>query len=188
MNNRVFDLGVSIPLFLIALPVILVICVAVSIESRGAPIFRQTRLGKDEKLFSLYKIRTMKKGTGDHPTHTVGGEHITRIGRFLRKSKFDELPQFWNVIIGDMRLVGPRPNLPNQQPLILIRRQYGVFRTRPGITGLAQVNNIDMSTHETLAIADKEYIERQNIWLDIQILLSTFARTKAPRLNHSIFQ
>ncbi|PIB26508.1 hypothetical protein BFP76_11405 [Amylibacter kogurei] len=183
MKKRVFDLAVSVPLFLIALPIIVLICIAVSLESRGAPIFRQTRLGKNEKPFSLYKIRTMYVGTGDHPTHVVGGENITKIGKVLRRTKFDEIPQLGNVIRGEMSLVGPRPGLPSQNTLAAVRRENHIFDVAPGITGLAQVNGIDMSTHEKLAIADQEYIQRRDALLDLQIIFSTFVRTKAPTIN-----
>ncbi|MCL4139224.1 UNVERIFIED_CONTAM: hypothetical protein GTU68_041433 [Idotea baltica] len=166
-----------------SLPVILILCLAVAIESRGAPIFKQTRLGKKEKPFSLYKIRTMYTGTGDHPTHNVSGENITRVGRFIRRVKIDELPQLWNVICGEMSLVGPRPGLPKQKTLAAIRRQNGIFEYAPGITGLAQVNGIDMSTHDELAFADRDYIARRSISLDMQILIATFVRSKAPKIS-----
>lgn len=124
----------------------------------GSPIFVQERVGKNQKPFKLYKFRTMKKGTQSVATHLSSQTSITKFGGFLRKSKLDELPQLWNVFKGDMSLVGPRPNLFNQTELIEEREKRGVYNVLPGITGLAQINEIDMSTPEKLAVKDAEMI------------------------------
>lgn len=126
----------------------------------GAPLFIQTRVGKNEKPFRLVKFRTMSVNTPSVGSHEVNFSAITDYGRFLRRTKLDELPQLWNVLKGEMSLVGPRPNLPNQKELIAERRAKGVYSFRPGITGLAQVQNIDMSTPELLAKTDREMIDQ----------------------------
>jgi len=120
----------------------------------GSPIFRQERVGRDQKPFTLVKFRTMRSDTASVASHLADVSAITPIGSFLRRTKLDELPQLWNVVKGEMSLVGPRPCLFNQTELIIHRESHAVFRARPGITGLAQVNNIDMSTPSLLAEID----------------------------------
>ena len=112
----------------------------------GAPIFKQQRVGKNQKPFTLLKFRTMNVNTKSVATHLANSSSVTKLGAFLRKSKLDELPQLINVLRGDMSLVGPRPNLFNQEELIAERDKRGVYDFLPGITGLAQINEIDMST------------------------------------------
>jgi O-antigen biosynthesis protein WbqP len=129
----------------------------------GAPLFRQQRVGYQQQLFTLVKFRTMKPGTASVATHLADATAITPFGHFLRRTKFDELPQLWNVFKGEMSLVGPRPCLPTQQKLIQERAQRAVFHARPGITGLAQIQNIDMSTPEKLAITDAKMLETLNL-------------------------
>lgn len=125
----------------------------------GDPVFRQTRVGLKQKPFLLFKLRTMKLDTVPLPTHLASSDSVTTFGRFLRKTKLDELPQLWNVLKGDMSLVGPRPCLPDQHDLIKAREKLGVFSVRPGITGLAQINGIDMSRPELLAKTDAEMLD-----------------------------
>ena len=129
----------------------------------GAPIFFQTRVGKNKKPFQLIKFRTMKTDTQSVASHLVGDAAITKLGKFLRKSKIDELPQLINVAKGEMSLVGPRPNLFNQHELIEIRDLLGIYDVRPGVTGLAQVKNIDMSTPELLAKTDLKMIKKLSV-------------------------
>ncbi|MBB5018081.1 lipopolysaccharide/colanic/teichoic acid biosynthesis glycosyltransferase [Chitinivorax tropicus] len=124
----------------------------------GSPLFIQQRVGKDKQAFNLIKFRTMRADTASVATHLVHANAITPFGRFLRKSKLDELPQLWNVLKGEMSLVGPRPCLFNQVELIEARDQLEVFAARPGITGLAQVQAIDMSTPQLLAKVDAEML------------------------------
>lgn len=124
----------------------------------GSPLFRQERVGRNKKAFTLVKFRTMKVDTASVATHLASSTSITKFGNFLRKTKLDELPQLWNVLKGEMSLVGPRPCLFNQDELIVERQKRHVFTVRPGITGLAQVNEIDMSTPELLAETDAEMI------------------------------
>ena len=120
----------------------------------GSPLFRQTRVGRHQKPFVLVKFRTMKAGTASVASHLADATAITRWGRFLRRTKLDELPQLWNVLKGEMSLVGPRPCLFNQEELVQERAKRGVYEVRPGITGLAQTKGIDMSTPVLLAETD----------------------------------
>ena len=129
----------------------------------GSPVFKQERVGKNKKPFTLYKFRTMNVKAQSVATHLANTAEITKFGSFLRKSKLDELPQLFNVLFGDMSLVGPRPNLFNQTELIEERDSRGVYNVVPGITGLAQINEIDMSTPKELAIKDAEMIKSLTI-------------------------
>jgi len=143
----------------------------------GLPIFFiQKRLGKEEKIFKLLKIRTMYNKTPNLGTHEIKVENYLKIGIFLRKTKIDELPQVLNFIIGNIDLVGPRPGLPNQDELLHFRRKYKVFRSKPGITGLGQILGYDMSNPEILAKIDNLYISNKSIKLDIKILIATFIK------------
>mgnify|MGYP000559955982 CR=1 FL=1 len=130
---------------LFGLPILIIITI-VGYFDTGSPIFRQVRVGRDKKPFVLIKFRTMKTDTASVASHLASASSITPFGGFLRKTKLDELPQLWNVLKGEMSLVGPRPGLFNQQELTDARDKYRVFDARPGVTGLAQVNEIDMST------------------------------------------
>ncbi|WP_075342101.1 sugar transferase [Tenacibaculum agarivorans] len=125
----------------------------------GSPIFKQERVGRNQKPFVLLKYRTMSINTKSVATHLASSSSITKLGSFLRKSKLDELPQLINVLKGDMSLVGPRPNLFNQKELIKERSEKGVYDFLPGITGLAQINEIDMSTPKKLAETDAEMLK-----------------------------
>lgn len=137
---------------------ILVIVTAVGLFDTGSPIFLQKRVGRNKKPFVLIKFRTMSVETKSVASHLASSASITRLGAFLRKSKLDELPQLINVLKGEMSFVGPRPNLFNQDELIHEREMLDVYNVLPGITGLAQVNNIDMSTPKLLAETDKKMI------------------------------
>ncbi|WP_199399528.1 sugar transferase [Candidatus Enterovibrio escicola] len=143
-------------------PVLLIIIVVGYFDTKD-PVFYQTRVGKHQKPFTLIKFRTMAPDTISVATHLVSHSSITRFGTILRKMKLDELPQLINVLKGEMSLVGPRPCLFNQNRLIEERKKNGVFKVLPGITGLAQVNAIDMSTPEKLAIWDKRMIDSMSM-------------------------
>lgn len=159
---RVLDLLISIIVLLLLAPVILLLLVIAFFDT-GAPIFCQKRVGIHGKPFTIYKVRTMVVDTPSVATHLADYTKITPFGRFLRRSKLDEVPQLWNVIIGDMSIVGPRPCLPEQHELINERTSLGVFKARPGITGLAQIKHIDMSTPALLAQTDKKMLEGLNL-------------------------
>jgi O-antigen biosynthesis protein WbqP len=150
---RLLDILLSAIGLLVASPLLLILMV-VALFDTGSPMFRQTRVGRKKKPFTLVKFRTMRLDAEHVATHLADASAVTAFGKFLRRTKLDELPQLWNVLKGEMSLVGPRPCLFNQQDLIEARERLGVFRARPGITGLAQVNGIDMSTPQLLAETD----------------------------------
>ena len=159
---RALDFLLSALGLLVASPLLVILAVA-GLFDTGSPLFRQMRVGRDEKIFTLIKFRTMKPETRSAGTHEVDSAQVTAWGRFLRKLKIDELPQLWNVLRGEMSLVGPRPCLPCQNELIQARRKLKVFSARPGITGLAQIKGIDMSTPELLAKTDAEMIRTMSL-------------------------
>ena len=139
-------------------PVLLIVTI-IGLFDTGSPIFVQKRVGRNKKPFKLIKFRTMTVETKSVASHLASNASITTLGAFLRKTKIDELPQLINVLKGEMSLVGPRPNLFNQEELIKERDSLGVYKVLPGITGLAQVQNIDMSTPQLLAKTDKRMID-----------------------------
>ncbi len=143
-------------------PILLGVAI-IGLFDTGSPIFIQERVGRNKKPFKLIKFRTMSVDTKSVASHLANNASITKLGRFLRKTKIDELPQLINVLKGEMSLVGPRPNLFNQEELIAERDALGVYNVLPGITGLAQVQNIDMSTPALLAKIDKEMIQTLTI-------------------------
>lgn len=155
---RVLDLVFSLLGLIIGFPVLFALYV-VGLLDTGSPIFRQERVGRNKKPFVLIKFRTMRKDTASVASHLASASAITKFGHFLRRTKLDELPQLWNVFKGEMSLVGPRPGLFNQEELTQEREKNGVYEVRPGITGLAQLNDIDMSTPEKLAQVDAEMIK-----------------------------
>lgn len=154
---RVLDILFSFSGLVLGFPVLFVLYV-IGLFDTGSPLFFQQRVGRQQKPFTLVKFRTMKKDTASVATHLASSSSITPFGAFLRKTKLDELPQLWNVLKGEMSLVGPRPGLYNQQELLDERDALGVYAVRPGITGLAQVNEIDMSTPQLLAETDAQMI------------------------------
>jgi O-antigen biosynthesis protein WbqP len=171
--KRGFDV-VACGLFLLFFwPILLIVIVAIRLQSPGPAIFRQVRVGKDGRPFTCYKLRTMYSGTANLPTHEVQASSVTALGEHLRRFKVDELPQLCNVLIGDMSLVGPRPCLPSQTALVEARRQLGVFKVRPGITGLAQVNGVDMADANRLAEIDAQYVRTQSLIGDFRLILAT---------------
>lgn len=154
---RLLDIFFALLGLTLLFPVLIVVAI-VGCFDNGSPIFRQVRVGRHKKPFTLVKFRTMRIGTVHVASHLASASAITPFGGFLRKTKLDELPQLWNVLKGEMSLVGPRPCLFNQEELIAERDQRGVFDFRPGITGLAQVNEIDMSTPVLLAETDQKML------------------------------
>ena len=169
---RFYDLVLSAFALFILIPILLTLVVVGYLDS-GSPIFRQIRVGRGMKPFYLLKFRSMKANTPSVATHLVDPLSITPFGSFLRKSKLDELPQLWNVFVGDMSLVGPRPNLFNQEALIKERISQDVYSWRPGITGLAQIHKIDMSTPQLLAETDYNMIQELNTFNYFKILFLT---------------
>ncbi|WP_278355766.1 MULTISPECIES: sugar transferase [Idiomarina] len=159
---RLFDLVFAFFGLLVGFPVLLLL-VIIGFFDTGSPLFFQERVGRNKKAFTLVKFRTMRKDTASVASHLASASSITKFGHFLRRTKLDELPQLWNVLKGEMSLVGPRPGLFNQEELTEAREKYNVFDVRPGITGLAQVNEIDMSTPELLAQTDAKMINSLNL-------------------------
>jgi O-antigen biosynthesis protein WbqP len=159
---RSFDILFSLLGLVFGSPILLVIFVSILFDT-GSPIFRQKRVGRNKIPFTLVKFRTMPVTTASLASHLECSASITNLGGGLRTTKLDELPQLWNVLRGDMSLVGPRPSLFNQEELINVRSAFNVYCVRPGITGLAQISNIDMSTPELLAKADAEMISTMSL-------------------------
>jgi lipopolysaccharide/colanic/teichoic acid biosynthesis glycosyltransferase len=159
---RIFDITFSTLGLIFASPVMFFILLLGLFET-GQPIFRQDRLGCHQVPFALFKFRTMALNTPSVVTHLANPKAVTSFGSFLRRTKLDELPQLWNVLKGEMSLVGPRPGLANQVELTAAREKLGAFEVRPGITGLAQVNGIDMSTPELLAQTDARMIAEMSV-------------------------
>lgn len=169
---RFFDFTFALLGLIFAFPVLLVIYV-LGLFDTGSPLFRQERVGRHQKPFVLVKFRTMNIDTASVASHLASSASITRMGAFLRKTKLDELPQLWNVLKGEMSLVGPRPNLFSQYELIAEREALGVYAVRPGITGLAQVNEIDMSSPKLLAETDACMIKEMSVFRYFSYILQT---------------
>ncbi|WP_312993447.1 sugar transferase [Chryseobacterium flavum] len=169
---RILDFLFSFFGILFLWPIGLVLYI-IGLFDTGSPIFFQERVGKGKKPFKLMKFRTMHVNTKSVATHLSSTSSVTRFGGFLRKSKLDELPQLINVLKGDMSLVGPRPNLYNQIDLIEERDKRGVYNFLPGITGLAQINEIDMSTPVELAEKDAEMLRDLNVSNYLKYILAT---------------
>lgn len=173
MLKRIFDFSAALIGLVIASPVMLMLAWQIRRTSAGAALFRQVRVGRNETPFICYKFRTMASGTPDVGSHNASESWITPTGRWLRAYKLDELPQLWNVLRGDMSLVGPRPCLPSQAEVIKARQEQNVFAIRPGITGPAQIAGIDMSMPQALAEADRAYLETRTFAGDIRLLIRT---------------
>jgi len=169
---RFFDLLFSTLGLLLGFPV-LVALTLIGLFDTGSPLFLQRRVGRHQKPFTLVKFRTMRAGTASVASHLADASSITPFGRFLRRTKLDELPQLWNVLKGEMSLVGPRPCLFNQEELIAERASRGVLEARPGITGLAQVNDIDMSTPRLLAETDQRMLQSLTVAAYFRYILLT---------------
>jgi O-antigen biosynthesis protein WbqP len=170
--TRLFDVALSLIGLVFGAPVLVVLCVLGWFDT-GSPLFRQERVGRLQRPFVLVKFRTMRPDTASVATHLADAATITTLGRFLRRTKLDELPQLWNVLKGEMSLVGPRPCLFNQEDLMVERAARGVFDVRPGITGLAQVQGIDMSTPRLLAETDAQMIKTLTLFNYLKFILLT---------------
>lgn len=158
-------------------PVLLLIAIAIKCESRGSVLFKQKRVGLHKELFEIYKFRSMRTDTPkDTATHLLQNpeSYITKVGKFLRKTSLDELPQLFNIIKGDMAWVGPRPALWNQYDLIEERDKYGANDVMPGLTGWAQINGRDELEISVKAKLDGEYVERCGFLFDVRCFLGTF--------------
>lgn len=172
--KRLLDAAAAALGLAVVWPLLLVLAILVRADSRGPAIFAQTRVGRHGHPFRVFKFRSMRTDTVEQPTHFAKRTDVTRMGHHLRRFKLDELPQLWNVLKGEMSLVGPRPCLLSQHELIDERSRRGVLDLRPGITGLAQVVGCDMSEPRRLARIDALYASRQTLKLDLLILWATF--------------
>jgi len=193
LTKRLFDILFSLALLLLLLPLLLVFALAVAFTSSGGAFFRQERVGKDGHLFRLLKFRSMRLGSEAQGQLTIGGKdpRITRVGYFLRKTKLDELPQLWNVLVGDMSVVGPRPEVPKYVARYNVE-QRAVLSVRPGITGMASIDYIDENEllakaadpeyayiHEVMPAKlalDLRYVRERNFMLDLRIIAATIRR------------
>jgi O-antigen biosynthesis protein WbqP len=176
--KRMFDLvlcSVAVVLFLVPM---LFVAFAVRLTSKGPVLYWSERVGRNNMIFKMPKFRSMQVGTPAVATHLLANprSHLTPIGSLLRKSSLDELPQLWSILVGDMSFVGPRPALFNQQHLIDMRTALGVHALVPGLTGWAQVNGRDELSIPNKVALDVEYLERQGLWFDLQILWKTFSK------------
>ena len=173
--KRLLDLVVAVPVAAVSAPFLALLALAVRLESPGHPIYSQTRVGQDGELFSIYKLRTMVAGaefTGAGLAIQEGDERITRIGAFLRRTSLDELPNLWNVLRGEMSIVGPRPTLTVQVEQYT-ERQRGRLAVKPGITGWAQINGRASLPWPERIELDLWYVEHRSLRLDLEILART---------------
>lgn len=173
--KRLLDFLISLFSIVILSPVIVVISLIIKFTSPGPILFKQRRTGKDNVEFYIYKFRTMRIDTPNVATHLLKDpdNYITKIGKFLRKTSLDELPQLFNILVGEMSIVGPRPSLYNQEDLIKLRTECGVNTLVPGLTGWAQINGRDEIPIEKKVELDKEYLDNRSLWFDIKIIFLT---------------
>lgn len=185
MRQRVIDIVLSCLGLILLFPLIILVFILSWLDTRS-PLFFQKRIGRDQKPFLLLKFRTMRKGTPSVATHFVDPSNVSSFGRLLRITKLDELPQLLNVIKGDMSIVGPRPGLESQIELRKARQRYDVFSSLPGITGLAQINGVDMSDPEELAKIDAKMLQSMSIKNYFKyIILTAYGRGAGDRLKRS---
>jgi O-antigen biosynthesis protein WbqP len=169
------DVVVSVVLLVLGAPMLLLIALLIRLDSRGPALFRQRRIGRGSSEFTIFKFRTMHTGTPDLASHLVGpgSDRVTRLGRVLRRTSLDELPQLLNVLAGDMTLIGPRPALYNQDDLIALRQQAGVDALTPGVTGWAQIHGRDDLPVPIKVEYDRQYLERISPSFDAWIAIRT---------------
>lgn len=173
--KRAADIMVSLCALIGLTPILIIISVLIKIESRGPVIFKQNRVGINSKEFTIYKFRSMKVGSPEVASNSLKNYkgHITKIGKFIRKTSLDELPQIINVIKGDMSLVGPRPVISSEVELLDYRRKLEIDKMSPGITGWAQINGRDNMTLERKIYLENEYKKSRSFFFDIKILFMT---------------
>jgi len=172
--KRAFDVFFASLFLFILSPFLLVTAFLIKISSEGPVLFVSERCGQNGQLFKFLKFRTMNTGAPLMASHSIDApQYLTRIGKFLRKTSLDELPQLWNVVLGEMSLVGPRPVIPAETDLVEHRKALGVDRILPGITGWAQINGRDNLSAKEKAGLDYEYMQRQSFWFDLKIIMIT---------------
>lgn len=173
--KRLFDLSLALMLsVLLALPIAL-IALAIRLTSAGPAVYWSNRVGRDNKIFRMPKFRSMRADTPAVATHLLQNpeQYITPVGKFLRKTSLDELPQLWSILVGDMSFVGPRPALYNQDDLIALRTERGVHTLVPGLTGWAQINGRDELPIPQKVEFDAQYLQRRSFWFDLRIMALT---------------
>ncbi|WP_139892344.1 sugar transferase [Bacillus sp. D386] len=174
--KRLIDLLLSLIGLVILSPFILILIIAIKLDSRGPILFKQKRVGINKTYFNILKFRTMRIDTPkDTPTHLLENpeQYITKVGKFLRKTSLDELPQIWNILVGQMSIIGPRPALWNQYDLIAERDKYGANDVQPGLTGWAQINGRDELSIEIKAKLDGEYVQKISFMMDLKCFIGT---------------
>jgi len=174
--KRFFDIFFSLLGLMLISPLLLIFMLLIYFHDKGSPIYITERVGKNKKIFSMIKLRSMYINSDKNGVSSTSNNdsRITKVGHVIRKYKFDEFTQLWNVLIGNMSLVGPRPCLLNQKRLINERKKRGVFNVKPGITGLAQVSNITMKTPTLLSKTDLKMIKQMNLYYYFYYILKTF--------------
>jgi len=186
--KRLIDLMMATVMLILLSPVLLVIAIAIKLESKGPLLFKQTRIGLDSKPFTIYKFRTMLTSAPRNiPTNALSDPsmYVTKVGAFLRLSSLDELPQLLNILHHDMSLIGPRPVIPQETDLILRRKALGADQILPGVTGYAQINGRDDLDYMTKADYDAQYVEKMSLALDLKIMFSTaFKILKSEHVSH----
>lgn len=174
--KRIVDIVLSLTGLIVLSPIFLILILAIKVDSRGPVFFKQKRVSLNKTHFDILKFRTMSIDTPkDTPTHLLANpdQYITKVGKFLRKTSLDELPQIWNIFVGDMSIIGPRPALWNQYDLIAERDKYKANDVPAGLTGWAQINGRDELPIEIKAKLDGEYVEKMGIWMDVKCFFGT---------------
>lgn len=175
--KRLIDIVASIILIILLSPVLLIITILLKCSEGGTVLFKQKRVGLNNELFTIYKFRTLQENIGDMATEDIDVEHqVLKIGKILRVTSLDELPQLFNILNGTMSFVGPRPLIPAEKEIRELREQYGVYSVRPGMTGLAQINGRDNLDYKEKALLDREYVENQSLAYDFKIVFKTFSK------------
>jgi O-antigen biosynthesis protein WbqP len=174
--KRIFDLVIAIPIGILLLVPMSIIAICIKMNSSGPVLYWSDRVGRNNQLFSMPKFRSMQIGTPALATNLLDNpdRYLTSVGKILRRTSLDELPQIWSILKGDMSFVGPRPALFNQDDLIKLRTERGIHQLVPGLTGWAQINGRDEVSMMEKVNLDEEYLRRQSLILDIQILWRTF--------------
>lgn len=176
--KRVVDIIVSLCALIVLTPILIIISILIKTDSKGPVIFKQNRVGVNSKEFTIYKFRSMNVGAPEVASNSLKNytNHVTAIGKFIRKTSLDELPQLINVMKGDMSLVGPRPVISSEVELLELRRKFGIDKALPGITGWAQVNGRDNMTLARKIYLENEYNQNRNFFFDIKILFMTLKK------------
>ncbi|WP_419876216.1 sugar transferase [Candidatus Pristimantibacillus sp. PTI5] len=174
--KRIIDILLSLIGLIVLFPIFLILIIAIKLDSQGPVMFKQKRVGIHKTHFNILKFRTMRIDTPKHtPTHMLENpeQYITKVGKLLRKTSLDELPQIWNIFVGKMSIIGPRPALWNQYDLIEERDKYGANAVPPGLTGWAQINGRDELPIKVKAKLDGEYVEKMSFWVDVKCFFGT---------------